>query len=154
VPSGTTVGTSHLGGRMLAVSATTKHPEEAWKLVQFLNSPSIFTGAYKNGVGRNQRREWNWVLGIVMLLVTLFTILATARIPWRLILAAAATPFLFSLIFVLAHLRGDWDELLVLFMRPMVASFTAMPAALWIFFREAPDLGREARPAGARRESG
>jgi multiple sugar transport system substrate-binding protein len=47
VPSGTTVGTSHLGGRMLAVSATTKHPEEAWKLVQFLNSPSIFTGAYK-----------------------------------------------------------------------------------------------------------
>jgi len=63
---------------------------------------------------------------LAMLLVTLFTILATARIPWRLILAAAATPFLFSLIFVLAHLRGDWDELLVLFMRPMVASFTAV----------------------------
>ena len=48
VPQGTTVGTSHLGGRMLGISATSKHPGEAWKLVQFLNDASIFSGAYKS----------------------------------------------------------------------------------------------------------
>src|SRR5262249_22240067 len=67
----------------------------------------------------------SWAV-LAMLLATLFTILTTARIPWKLIVAAAATPFLFSLIFVLAHLHGDWDEPLVLFMRPMLASFPAV----------------------------
>src|SRR5215471_1177647 len=42
----------------------------------------FFTGAYKNGVGRNQRREWNWVLGIVMLLVTLFLSFTGYLLPW------------------------------------------------------------------------
>ena len=32
----------------------------------------FLTGAYKNGAGRGQRREINWVLGVVMLLLTLF----------------------------------------------------------------------------------
>jgi cobalt/nickel transport system permease protein len=41
-------------------------------------------------------------------------------------LAAATTPMLFSFIFVLAHFRTDWDEPLILFARPMVASLTAV----------------------------
>jgi len=31
---------------------------------------TFLTGAYKNGAGRGQRREWNWVIGVVMLLLT------------------------------------------------------------------------------------
>ena len=31
----------------------------------------FLTGAYKNGTGRGQRRQWNWVLGVGMLLATL-----------------------------------------------------------------------------------
>ena len=39
----------------------------------FLHLVRVFlTGAYKNGVGRGQQREWNWVIGVVMLLLTLF----------------------------------------------------------------------------------
>ena len=47
VPSGTNVGTTHLGGRMLGINANTKHSAEAWKLVQFLNDKGLFSGAYK-----------------------------------------------------------------------------------------------------------
>ncbi len=32
----------------------------------------FFTGAYRNGVGRGQQRPWNWVLGVGLLLLTLF----------------------------------------------------------------------------------
>ena len=42
----------------------------------------FFTGAYKNGIGRNQRREWNWALGVVMLLVTLFLSFTGYLLPW------------------------------------------------------------------------
>jgi quinol-cytochrome oxidoreductase complex cytochrome b subunit len=42
----------------------------------------FFTGAYKNGIGRNQRREWNWVLGVVMLLLTLFLSFTGYLLPW------------------------------------------------------------------------
>jgi len=39
----------------------------------FLHLVRVFlTGAYKNGTGRGQRREWNWVIGVGMLLATLF----------------------------------------------------------------------------------
>ena len=39
----------------------------------FLHMVRVFlTGAYKNGVGQGQQREWNWVLGVVMLVLTLF----------------------------------------------------------------------------------
>ncbi|WDR05194.1 sugar ABC transporter substrate-binding protein [Devosia rhodophyticola] len=39
---------THLGGRTLAVNANTEHPEEAWKLVQFLSSAPIFEKYYTN----------------------------------------------------------------------------------------------------------
>jgi quinol-cytochrome oxidoreductase complex cytochrome b subunit len=42
----------------------------------------FFTGAYKNGLGRNQAREWNWVIGVVMLLVTLFLSFTGYLLPW------------------------------------------------------------------------
>jgi len=42
----------------------------------------FLTGAYKNGVGQGQRREWNWVLGVVMLLLTLFLSFTGYLLPW------------------------------------------------------------------------
>ena len=42
----------------------------------------FFTGAYKNGIGRSQRREWNWVIGVVMLLLTLFLSFTGYLLPW------------------------------------------------------------------------
>jgi len=42
----------------------------------------FFTGAYKNGVGEGQRREWNWVIGVAMLLLTLFLSFTGYLLPW------------------------------------------------------------------------
>jgi len=49
----------------------------------FLHLVRVFlTGAYKNGTGRGQKREWNWVIGVVMLLVTLFLSFTGYLLPW------------------------------------------------------------------------
>jgi cytochrome b-561 len=49
----------------------------------FLHLVRVFlTGAYKNGTGRGQRREWNWVLGVAMLLLTLFLSFTGYLLPW------------------------------------------------------------------------
>jgi len=42
----------------------------------------FLTGAYKNGMGRSQRREWNWVIGVAMLLCTLFLSFTGYLLPW------------------------------------------------------------------------
>lgn len=63
---------------------------------------------------------------LVVLLATALALCATAQVPRRLAFAAATTPMFFSFIFVLAHFRTDWDEPLILFARPMVASLTAV----------------------------
>jgi cytochrome b-561 len=42
----------------------------------------FLTGAYRNGAGRGQRREWNWVMGVVMLLLTLFLSFTGYLLPW------------------------------------------------------------------------
>ena len=42
----------------------------------------FLTGAYKNGTGRGQQREWNWVIGVVMLLLTLFLSFTGYLLPW------------------------------------------------------------------------
>ncbi len=63
---------------------------------------------------------------LAMLLVSALLLCITARVPAKLIGAAATTPILFSFIFVFAHARADWDEPLVLFARPMIASLTAV----------------------------
>lgn len=42
----------------------------------------FLTGAYRNGAGRGQRRQWNWVIGVVMLLLTLFLSFTGYLLPW------------------------------------------------------------------------
>jgi len=39
---------THLGGRTLVVNASTDHPEESWKLLQFLTRGSLFENYYSN----------------------------------------------------------------------------------------------------------
>jgi multiple sugar transport system substrate-binding protein len=41
-PHGSGKSTTHLGGQSLCVNANTEHPEEAWKLMQWLNSWAFF----------------------------------------------------------------------------------------------------------------
>ncbi len=49
----------------------------------FLHLVRVFvTGAYKNGVGQNQHREWNWLVGVAMFLVTLFLSFTGYLLPW------------------------------------------------------------------------
>jgi len=49
----------------------------------FLHVVRVFlTGAYKNGTGRGQRRQWNWVIGVAMLLATLFLSFTGYLLPW------------------------------------------------------------------------
>jgi cytochrome b-561 len=49
----------------------------------FLHLVRVFlTGAYKNGTGRSQRREWNWVIGVALLLLTLFLSFTGYLLPW------------------------------------------------------------------------
>jgi quinol-cytochrome oxidoreductase complex cytochrome b subunit len=63
----------------------------------------FLTGAYKNGVGQGQRREWNWVIGVFMLLLTLLLSFTGYLLPWDQLAMwaitvgsnmARATPFL------------------------------------------------------------
>jgi len=49
----------------------------------FLHLVRVFlTGAYKNGTGRGQRRPWNWVIGVGMLLATLLLSFTGYLLPW------------------------------------------------------------------------
>ncbi len=51
--------------------------------VVFLHLVRVFvTGGYKNATGRGQHREWNWVIGVVMFLVTLFLSFTGYLLPW------------------------------------------------------------------------
>jgi multiple sugar transport system substrate-binding protein len=45
-PKGTVTRTSMIGGRMLGINVNSKHPAEAWKLVEYLASEPIFTKYY------------------------------------------------------------------------------------------------------------
>src|SRR5262245_25905839 len=49
----------------------------------FLHMVRVYlTGAYKNGIGQNQQREWNWVIGVAMLLLTLLLSFTGYLLPW------------------------------------------------------------------------
>ena len=49
----------------------------------FLHLARVFlTGAYKNSIGQGQMREWNWVMGVVMLLLTLALSFTGYLLPW------------------------------------------------------------------------
>jgi quinol-cytochrome oxidoreductase complex cytochrome b subunit len=42
----------------------------------------FLTGAYRSGIGRGQQREWNWVIGVAMLMATLFLSFTGYLLPW------------------------------------------------------------------------
>ena len=42
----------------------------------------FLTGAYKNAPGGNERREWNWVIGVAMLFSTLLLSFTGYLLPW------------------------------------------------------------------------
>ncbi len=49
----------------------------------FLHLARVFlTGAYKNGTGGGQKRQWNWVLGVFMFLITLLLSFTGYLLPW------------------------------------------------------------------------
>ncbi len=49
----------------------------------FLHLIRVFlTGAYKNGFGQGQRREWNWTIGVAMFLLTLLLSFTGYLLPW------------------------------------------------------------------------
>ena len=51
--------------------------------VVFLHMVRVFlTGAYKNGRGQGQKREWNWVIGVALLLSTLLLSFTGYLLPW------------------------------------------------------------------------
>jgi quinol-cytochrome oxidoreductase complex cytochrome b subunit len=51
--------------------------------VVFLHLARVFlTGAYKNGAGRGQKREWNWVIGVGMFVSTLLLSFTGYLLPW------------------------------------------------------------------------
>jgi cobalt/nickel transport system permease protein len=66
-----------------------------------------------------------WV-ALAVLLVTAIALTLTAQLPLRLILAAAATPILFALLFVLASWHGHIVHAAMLGMRPVISSLIAL----------------------------
>lgn len=68
-----------------------------------------------------------WLL-IAAVFGTAVALALTARLPLPLVGAAASTPLLFVVIFVLAHWSGDWIASATLALRGMTASV----AALWL----------------------
>ena len=51
--------------------------------VVFLHMARVFlTGAYKNGAGRGQQRQWNWVIGVGLFLSTLLLSFTGYLLPW------------------------------------------------------------------------
>jgi multiple sugar transport system substrate-binding protein len=43
MPGGLTDGSTHLGGRALAINRNTKHPTQAWEFIKYLSSPTTFS---------------------------------------------------------------------------------------------------------------
>jgi quinol-cytochrome oxidoreductase complex cytochrome b subunit len=49
----------------------------------FLHMVRVFlTGAYKNGIGVGQNRPLNWIVGVILLLITLFLSFTGYLLPW------------------------------------------------------------------------
>ena len=63
---------------------------------------------------------------LLVLHVLAWTLALTSRLPARLIAAAAGYPLAFSLLFVLGRWDGTWQTPLVLVLRPLTASLTAV----------------------------
>ena len=61
-PKGSVTRTSNIGGRMLGINVNSKHPAEAWKLIQYLASEPIFTQYYTTQfpAQRSLLKKVNW----------------------------------------------------------------------------------------------
>jgi cytochrome b-561 len=81
--------------------------------VVFLHMLRVFlTGAYKNGVAANQNRPLNWVIGVVLLLVTLFLSFTGYLLPWDQLAYWAIT--VGTNIASAAPIVGEWMRFLLL----------------------------------------
>lgn len=63
---------------------------------------------------------------LAALLATVVALVVSARVPWRLLLAAMTTPLLFAALFLLAHWGATVTTIAALAMRPVIASVTAL----------------------------
>lgn len=63
---------------------------------------------------------------LAVLLGTALVLVASARLPLRLIVAAATTPLLFALVFIVASWRGQALAAVELALRPVIASLVAL----------------------------
>ncbi|HVO91014.1 MAG TPA: sugar ABC transporter substrate-binding protein [Casimicrobiaceae bacterium] len=61
-PKGTVTRSSMVGGRMLGINANSKHPVEAWKLIEYLATEPIFTKYYTTQfpAQRSLLKNVNW----------------------------------------------------------------------------------------------
>ena len=81
--------------------------------VVFLHMLRVFlTGAYKNGAAANQNRPLNWVIGVVLLLVTLFLSFTGYLLPWDQLAYWAIT--VGTNIASAAPVVGEWMRFLLL----------------------------------------
>jgi quinol-cytochrome oxidoreductase complex cytochrome b subunit len=81
--------------------------------VVFLHMLRVFlTGAYKNGAAANQNRPLNWVIGVVLLLVTLFLSFTGYLLPWDQLAYWAIT--VGTNIASSAPIVGEWMRFLLL----------------------------------------
>lgn len=63
---------------------------------------------------------------LAALLVTVVALVVSARLPWRLLVAAMTTPLLFAALFIMAHWGAGASSIATLAMRPVIASVTAL----------------------------
>ena len=81
--------------------------------VVFLHMVRVFlTAAYKNGTATNQNRPLNWVIGVVLLLVTLFLSFTGYLLPWDQLAYWAIT--VGTNIASAAPVVGDWMRFILL----------------------------------------
>lgn len=81
--------------------------------VVFLHMVRVFlAGAYKNGAAANQNRPLNWVIGVVLLLVTLFLSFTGYLLPWDQLAYWAIT--VGTNIASSAPIVGEWMRFLLL----------------------------------------
>ena len=82
-------------------------------LTVFLHMVRVFfTGAYKNGTATNQNRPLNWIVGVVLLLATLFLSFTGYLLPWDQLAFWAIT--VGTNIASAAPLVGEWSRFILL----------------------------------------
>jgi quinol-cytochrome oxidoreductase complex cytochrome b subunit len=81
-------------------------------VVLFHMARVFLTGAYKNGTGSNQNRPLNWIVGVVLLLLTLLLSFTGYLLPWDQLAFWAIT--VGTNIASAAPIAGEWMRFLLL----------------------------------------